>query len=197
MPGYDDTTASTWTCSCGKTNIGKFCVKCGSARPVAPTSRNTVADGKGGVPVSTPAKWVCTCGESNTGNFCVKCGASHSVQKAETHEAAQEAVKQDETGRKAAEAQKVQEAEAHEAAQEAVKQDETGRKAAEAPKAQEAEVREAAEKIARQEAAAHKEEAHTASVTSVKTNGNNDILKKAAIGVAVLLVLKAKVLLIP
>lgn len=45
-----------WTCSCGKTNSGKFCSECGKAKPVA-------AD-----------KWICSCGNENSGKFCSECG---------------------------------------------------------------------------------------------------------------------------
>lgn len=30
MAEYDYNAADTWMCSCGKTNMGKFCVKCGA-----------------------------------------------------------------------------------------------------------------------------------------------------------------------
>lgn len=65
MAGSDNNAAGTWTCNCGKTNTGNFCINCGAQRPVAPppplTSRQT--------------EWVCACGKSNTGKFCVKCGS--------------------------------------------------------------------------------------------------------------------------
>ena len=47
--------ASTWKCSCGAVNTGKFCVECGASKP---------ADG-----------WVCSCGAVNKGKFCSECGA--------------------------------------------------------------------------------------------------------------------------
>lgn len=49
--------ADGWNCSCGATNTGKFCVECGSPRPVQ-------ADG-----------WTCSCGTVNKGKFCMECGA--------------------------------------------------------------------------------------------------------------------------
>ena len=65
MAEYDYNAADTWTCSCGKTNTGKFCVKCGAPRPAAPPP-----------PAPAPrAEWVCTCGKVNTGKFCAKCGS--------------------------------------------------------------------------------------------------------------------------
>ena len=48
--------ADTWTCSCGKTNTGKFCAECGKQRP------------------EPAGNWVCSCGASNTGKFCAQCG---------------------------------------------------------------------------------------------------------------------------
>ena len=50
-----------WTCSCGATNTGKFCVECGSAKP---------AEG-----------WKCACGTVNTGKFCSECGAKKPATK--------------------------------------------------------------------------------------------------------------------
>ena len=45
-----------WACSCGHTgNTGKFCMECGSPKPVA--------DG-----------WTCSCGTVNKGKFCQECG---------------------------------------------------------------------------------------------------------------------------
>lgn len=45
-----------WTCSCGKTdNRGRFCVECGSPKPLA-------------------AGWTCSCGHVNQGKFCQECG---------------------------------------------------------------------------------------------------------------------------
>lgn len=47
---------STWTCTCGAVNTGKFCQECGKPKPV-------------------PAgEWTCTCGTVNTGKFCQECG---------------------------------------------------------------------------------------------------------------------------
>lgn len=45
---------STWTCSCGQVNTGKFCQECGTPAPAA--------------------EWHCTCGQINTGKFCAECG---------------------------------------------------------------------------------------------------------------------------
>ena len=47
--------ANSWTCACGATNTGKFCVECGASKP---------ADG-----------WTCACGAVNKGKFCPECGA--------------------------------------------------------------------------------------------------------------------------
>ena len=48
--------ADAWTCACGATNTGKFCVNCGKQKPAA--------DG-----------WTCACGALNKGKFCAECGA--------------------------------------------------------------------------------------------------------------------------
>lgn len=53
--------ADTWTCECGHTNTGKFCMECGNKKPVPQPK----ADGP----------WVCTCGTQNTGKFCMECGS--------------------------------------------------------------------------------------------------------------------------
>lgn len=47
--------ASSWTCSCGSVNTGKFCPECGAKRP--------------------SKEWMCSCGSVNTGRFCPECGA--------------------------------------------------------------------------------------------------------------------------
>jgi membrane protease subunit (stomatin/prohibitin family) len=47
--------AGGWKCACGADNAGKFCMECGSPKPVA--------DG-----------WTCTCGNVNKGKFCSECG---------------------------------------------------------------------------------------------------------------------------
>lgn len=56
MPGA--AAPSTWTCSCGTQNAGRFCGNCGSPRPQP-------ADGP----------WTCSCGTQNTGRFCGNCGS--------------------------------------------------------------------------------------------------------------------------
>ena len=50
--------AGSWTCKCGTTNTGKFCVNCGEKKPEA------AAEG-----------WTCSCGTVNKGNFCQNCGS--------------------------------------------------------------------------------------------------------------------------
>ena len=49
--------ADSWTCACGATNTGKFCMECGKTKP-APAADS----------------WTCSCGASNTGKFCMECG---------------------------------------------------------------------------------------------------------------------------
>ena len=48
-------TAASWTCSCGVVNTGKFCSECGQPKPL-------------------PAEWTCSCGAVNKGKFCSECG---------------------------------------------------------------------------------------------------------------------------
>ena len=47
---------SSWTCSCGTVNTGKFCVECGTPKP------------------APQAGWTCSCGAINQGKFCQECG---------------------------------------------------------------------------------------------------------------------------
>ncbi len=49
--------ADSWTCTCGATGTGKFCMECGNGKPAA------------------IAGWACSCGATNTGKFCPECGA--------------------------------------------------------------------------------------------------------------------------
>ncbi len=51
--------ADSWTCTCGATCTGNFCMTCGAKKP-APAA----AEG-----------WTCTCGAVNKGNFCPNCGS--------------------------------------------------------------------------------------------------------------------------
>ena len=70
MAEYDYNAVDTWMCSCGKTNTGKFCVKCGAPRPAAPAPQS-----------ASPAEWACACGRINTGKFCASCGAPRPAAK--------------------------------------------------------------------------------------------------------------------
>lgn len=45
-----------WTCKCGTVNHGKFCLECGSPKPVTDS-------------------WTCQCGSVNKGKFCPECGS--------------------------------------------------------------------------------------------------------------------------
>ena len=162
MTGNDNNAAGTWICNCGKENTGKFCVKCGSPRPVAPAPQNPTAD---------RTEWVCSCGAQNTSKFCVKCG---------TPRPAEEAV-----ARQAAEARAAQEAAARRAAEE----EEAARQAAKARAAQEAAARRAAEEAAARQAAEARAVQELSSAPSARADGNKGMLMKVGIGVAVLLVL--------
>ena len=52
-----------WRCQCGTVNGGKFCVQCGTPRPVPQPA--PAADGS----------WTCSCGAVNDGRFCCQCGS--------------------------------------------------------------------------------------------------------------------------
>lgn len=56
-PAAETDSDSSWTCSCGAVNTGKFCVECGAPKP------------------SPQAGWTCSCGAVNQGKFCQECGA--------------------------------------------------------------------------------------------------------------------------
>ena len=53
------TGTDSWTCSCGATATGKFCMECGAKKPE---------------PKPAAAGWTCSCGAVNTGKFCMECG---------------------------------------------------------------------------------------------------------------------------
>ena len=171
MAEFDNNTAGTWTCSCGKTNTGKFCVNCGAQRPVAPP------------PVAAQqTEWVCACGKRNTGKFCVKCGsprpAAMQGKPAGSTVTAPPRNSKPVTanGSEAVAALAAEEAAARKAAEEAA-----ARKAAE-----EAAARKAAEAKAVHEAAKKQE---APAVSSAEAESNNGMMKKVAIGAAVLLLL--------
>ncbi len=56
MVAPSQASVNAWTCTCGASNTGKFCMECGSKAPVA-------------------SGWTCTCGAVNTGKFCMECGS--------------------------------------------------------------------------------------------------------------------------
>ena len=203
MAEFDNNTAGTWTCSCGKTNTGKFCVNCGAPRPVAPPQ-----------PVAArQTEWVCACGKRNTGKFCVKCGSprpaamqgklagstvtapprnskpatengSAAVAALAAQEAAARKAAEEAAARKAAEeaaARKV----AEEAAARKVAEEAAARKAAEEAAARKA-AEETAVRKAAEEAAKKKE---VPAVSAGEVADNNGMMKKVAIGAAVLLLL--------
>ncbi len=51
------TPADGWTCSCGTSNTGKFCMNCAKPKPAPAGS------------------WTCKCGTANTGKFCMNCAS--------------------------------------------------------------------------------------------------------------------------
>lgn len=55
-PVSESVQAEEWVCGCGSKNSGRFCVNCGSPKPVVQN------------------EWVCSCGTRNKGNFCMNCG---------------------------------------------------------------------------------------------------------------------------
>ena len=215
MAEFDNNTAGTWTCSCGKTNTGKFCVNCGAPRPVAPPQ-----------PVAArQTEWVCACGKRNTGKFCVKCGSprpaamqgklagstvtapprnskpatengSEAVAALAAQEAAARKAAEEAAARKAAEeaaARKAaEEAAARKAAEEAAArkaaEEAAARKAAEEAAARKA-AEEAAARKAAEEAAARKAAEEAAARKATGETDNNGMIKKVAIGAAVLLLL--------
>ena len=229
MAEFDNNTAGTWTCSCGKTNTGKFCVNCGAQRPVAPPP-----------PVAArQTEWVCACGKRNTGKFCVKCGsprpaamqgklagstvtapprnskpatengseavAALAAEEAAARKAAEEAAArkaaEEAAARKAAEeaaARKAaEEAAARKAAEEAAArkaaEEAAARKAAEEAAArkaaEEAAARKAAEEAAARKAAEEVAKKKEVPAVSAGETDNNGMMKKVAIGAAVLLLL--------
>ena len=76
---------TTWTCSCGAVNKGKFCAECGAKIPeMKPSggwkcSCGATATGKFcpecGSPKPADNSWTCACGAVNRGKFCAECGA--------------------------------------------------------------------------------------------------------------------------
>ncbi|MDE5860946.1 MAG: SPFH domain-containing protein [Ruminococcus sp.] len=74
--------ADSWKCSCGTSNIGKFCQNCGKPKPSDNRWKCSCgADNTGkfcqncGKPKPVDDnKWKCSCGAENTGKFCAECG---------------------------------------------------------------------------------------------------------------------------
>ena len=69
-----------WTCSCGATNSGKFCMECGKPAPISEwkCSCGAVNRGKFCSECGSPAlsqEWICDCGAKNKGKFCCECGS--------------------------------------------------------------------------------------------------------------------------
>jgi membrane protease subunit (stomatin/prohibitin family) len=80
---------NSWTCSCGHSNTGKFCMECGKPKP-APAGTWTCSCGnvntgkfcmECGQPKPAPSgSWTCSCGQVNTGKFCANCGKKQNEQ---------------------------------------------------------------------------------------------------------------------
>ena len=156
MAEFDNNTAGTWTCSCGKTNTGKFCVNCGAQRPVAPP------------PVAAQqTEWVCACGKRNTGKFCVKCGSPRPA--AMQGKPAGSTVTAPPRNSKPVTA--------------------NGSEAVAALAAEEAAARKAAEEAAARKAAEEAAKKKEVPAVSAGETDNNGMIKKVAIGAAVLLLL--------
>lgn len=54
----------SWTCECGASNTGKFCMECGKPQPAPAPAAAPAAEG-----------WTCSCGTVNQGKFCMNCGS--------------------------------------------------------------------------------------------------------------------------
>ena len=186
-----------WVCACGEHNKGKFCVKCGKPRPAAmpgnaagpkpspqgarpqkatrPASGTVAAPPKNNKPASGMVAAPPRTNRPADGTVMAPPRSNKpSLEGASAVAAARAA--EEAAARKAAEARAAQEAAARKAAEE-----EAARKAAE-----EAAARKAAEAKAVQEAAKKQE---APEVSSAEADGNNGMMKKVAIGVAVLLLL--------
>ncbi len=74
---------NSWNCKCGQENTGKFCMNCGSPKPVSDEwtcSCGTKNKGKFcsecGSPKPVSDEWTCSCGAKNKGKFCSECGSA-------------------------------------------------------------------------------------------------------------------------
>lgn len=73
--------SAVWKCNCGQENTGKFCMDCGSPKPMSnewTCSCGTKNTGKFchecGSPKPASGEWICSCGTKNQGKFCQNCG---------------------------------------------------------------------------------------------------------------------------
>ena len=81
-PTHTSSASNKWTCKCGQENSGKFCMNCGSPKPVSiEWTCSCGAKNKGkfcsecGSPKPVSAEWICDCGAKNKGKFCSECGS--------------------------------------------------------------------------------------------------------------------------
>ena len=177
MAGNNNNAEGTWVCSCGKANTGKFCVKCGAPRPAVPVPQP-----------ASPVEWVCTCGRTNTGKFCVKCGNPRPAagpEEASGPKSLPQGVRPQGASR-SANGTVVMPLGGNNPAVDTVAMLSRNHKLAEeetARKAAEEAVRKAAEEAAVRQAR------EASPVSSAEADGNKGMMKKAAIGALVLLLL--------
>ena len=196
MVGNNNNAEGTWVCSCGKANTGKFCVKCGAPRPAA-NSGNVPRpeNGKAVMPPrgNNPAVGTVAMPPRNHKPPAEEAAARRAAEEAAARKAAEEAAArkaaEEAAARKAAEEAAARKA-AEEAAARKAAEEAAARKAAEEAAARKAAEEAAARKAAEEAAARKAAEAKEASpASSAEADGNKGMMKKAAIGVLVLLLL--------
>ena len=76
-PAAPQSEPNSWLCECGTKNTAKFCMNCGSPKPLiwvceCGTENNTKFCKNCGSP--KPEVWLCECGTENNAKFCSNCG---------------------------------------------------------------------------------------------------------------------------